>query len=75
MTVFDVGETDGVHYFASELVEGSDLRQLLEGGPLPIKRVLGLAEQIASGLAAAGTRSMTLVPARAGSARSCRTSS
>jgi Tol biopolymer transport system component len=53
VTVFDVGEENGVHFFATELVEGSDLRHLLDGGALPLKKVLDLAEQIASGLAAA----------------------
>jgi serine/threonine-protein kinase len=53
VTVFDVGETNGIHYFASELVEGSDLRRLLVEGALPIKKALDFAEQIASGLAAA----------------------
>jgi serine/threonine protein kinase/Tol biopolymer transport system component len=53
VTVFDVGEALGVHYFASELVEGSDLRNLIDSGGLPVRRVLELAEQIASGLAAA----------------------
>ena len=53
VTVFEVGEADGVHYFATELVEGSDLRKYLDGGPLSARKALDLAEQIASGLAAA----------------------
>jgi serine/threonine protein kinase/tetratricopeptide (TPR) repeat protein len=53
VTVFDVGEADGIHYFASELVEGSELRQLLDGGSLPLRKAMDLAGQIASGLAAA----------------------
>lgn len=53
VTVFDVGEADGIHYFASELVEGSDLRRLLVDGALPVKKAVDIAEQIASGLAAA----------------------
>ena len=53
VTVFDVGEASGIHYFASELVEGSDLRQLLHDGAPPLKKTLDLAEQTASGLAAA----------------------
>jgi eukaryotic-like serine/threonine-protein kinase len=53
VAVFDVGEAGGIHFFASELVEGSDLRHLLDGGALPLKKALDLAEQIASGLAAA----------------------
>ncbi len=53
VTVFDVGEASGIHYFASELVDGSDLRRLLGEGPLPIRKAMDLAGQIASGLAAA----------------------
>jgi Tol biopolymer transport system component len=53
VAVFDVGEAEGVHFFASELVEGSDLRKGLEGGALPIRKALDLARQIASGLASA----------------------
>jgi WD40 repeat protein len=53
VAVYDVGESGGTHYFASELVEGSDLRRLLDRGPLPTRRVLELAEHVASGLAAA----------------------
>ncbi len=53
VTVFDVGEAEGVHFFACELVDGSDLRHLLEEGPWPVRKASDLAEQIASGLAAA----------------------
>ncbi len=53
VTVYDVGDANGVHYFASELVDGSDLRQLLDRGALSTKRTLELAEAIATGLAAA----------------------
>jgi serine/threonine protein kinase len=53
VTVFDVGEANEIHFFAAELVEGSDLRSLLDGGALPVKKALDFAEQIASGLAAA----------------------
>jgi len=52
VTVFDVGEDAGVSWFATELVEGTDLRAMLSG-PLPLRKVLDLAEQIAEGLAAA----------------------
>ena len=52
VSIFDVGEEGGVHYFASELVEGGDLRQRL-GDTLSLKKTLEIAGQIASGLAAA----------------------
>jgi len=53
VTVFDVNEESGVHYLACELVDGSDLRRLLDEGALPVRKALDLAEQIASGMAAA----------------------
>jgi eukaryotic-like serine/threonine-protein kinase len=53
VTVFDVGEANGIHFFASELVEGADLRSLLDGGALTVRKALDLAGQIASGLASA----------------------
>ncbi|MGH9440819.1 MAG: protein kinase domain-containing protein [Thermoanaerobaculia bacterium] len=53
VTVFDVGREGDTHYFVSELVEGSDLRHWIERGPVPVKKALEIAEQIASGLAAA----------------------
>jgi eukaryotic-like serine/threonine-protein kinase len=56
VTVFDVGQSDDIHFFASELVEGTSLRDLLAQGPLPMKTVLDYGSQIASGLAAAHER-------------------
>jgi eukaryotic-like serine/threonine-protein kinase len=53
VTVFDVGEQDGIHYFASELVDGGDLRNGLGAEGLSVKKAIDIAEQIASGLAAA----------------------
>ena len=53
VTVFDVGAERGLHYFACELVEGSDVRRVLDAGPPTVRKTLDLAEQIASGLAAA----------------------
>ena len=53
VAVFDVGREGETHYFVSELVEGSDLRSRLESGGLPVRKSLELAEQVASGLAAA----------------------
>jgi hypothetical protein len=55
VTVFDIGETDGVSWIAMERVEGETLRALLGGGPMPLKRLLGIAAQIADGLAKAHT--------------------
>jgi serine/threonine protein kinase len=52
VTVYDVGDSDGVSYIAMELVAGRTLRELLADGALPLKRVLSIAAQVADGLAA-----------------------
>ena len=41
------------YYLVSEWLEGKSLRDELSRGPLPLKRLLDLAVQIADGLAAA----------------------
>jgi Tol biopolymer transport system component len=53
VTIYDIGQADSVSYIAMELVEGKTLRELLHVGPLPIKRVLSIAAQVADGLARA----------------------
>jgi serine/threonine protein kinase len=53
VTVHDIGRSDGVFYVAMELVEGKTLRELSLAGALPVRRILGLAPQIADGLAKA----------------------
>ncbi len=53
VTVHDVGKTDSTFYIAMELVEGKTLRELVAAEPLPIRKVLAVAPQIAEGLARA----------------------
>jgi len=53
VTVFDIGTTDGISWIAMERVDGDTLRKLLATGPLPLKKLLGIATQIAEGLAKA----------------------
>ncbi|HEX9690322.1 MAG TPA: protein kinase [Thermoanaerobaculia bacterium] len=55
-TIHDVGEEGGHHFIAMELLEGESLDALLTRGPLPPRRLLELATQIAEGLVAAHTR-------------------
>ena len=52
LALFDVGESGGVHYAVSELLEGENLRALISRGPVPVRRALEIAEQVAQGLAA-----------------------
>ncbi len=50
LTVFDVGESRGVPYVVTELLEGQTLRARLRPGLLPVREAVGLATQIARGL-------------------------
>ncbi len=53
VTIHEIGSEGGVSYIAMERVEGSTLRELLAEGPLPTKKILSLAAQVAEGLAKA----------------------
>jgi eukaryotic-like serine/threonine-protein kinase len=51
--VHDIGTHEGAPYVVSELLEGETLRSRLAGGPLPVRKAIDYAVQIAHGLAAA----------------------
>lgn len=53
LTVYDVGESEGISFIATEFVDGKTLLELLAAGPLPLKKLLELATQIAEGMSAA----------------------
>jgi eukaryotic-like serine/threonine-protein kinase len=57
--VFDIGAAEGSFYIVSELVSGETLAPLLERGPLPLKKLLDIATQIADGMAAAHAARIT----------------
>jgi eukaryotic-like serine/threonine-protein kinase len=57
-TIHDVGESEGRHFIAMELLEGKSLDAMLTHGPLPIRQLLDIAAQIAEGLAAAHSRNV-----------------
>lgn len=56
VTIHEVGTHEGTPYIVMEYVEGHDLRSLVADGPLPIRKLLDIAVQIADGLAAAHER-------------------
>ena len=53
VTIYDIGRADSVSYIAMELVEGKTLRELLQAGSLPIRKLLQIATHVADGLARA----------------------
>ena len=53
VTIHDIGTDGSTIYIAMELVEGKTLREILHAGPLPTRRLLDLAFQLADGLAKA----------------------
>jgi len=53
LTVYEFGNADGLHYIATELVEGETLRQRIDRGPIPVQAALEIASQIAAALSAA----------------------
>jgi Tol biopolymer transport system component len=53
VTIYEVGREAETSYIAMELVEGETLRALLEDGPVPPRRLLSIASQIADALAKA----------------------
>src|SRR5580698_5564685 len=56
VSVFDIGEANGVHYIVSELLEGESLRERIPAAGLPVRKAIELAVQFANGLAAAHDR-------------------
>ena len=55
LTIHDVGRDGDTAWFAMEFVDGQTLRDILSAGPIPLKRALDFARQIADGLAKAHT--------------------
>ena len=53
LAVYQLGTFQGAPYLVSELLEGHTLRELLQRGPIPIRKAIDYGAQIARGLAAA----------------------
>ncbi len=56
LAIFDFGRDGETAYAAMELLDGETLRERLTSGPLPVRKALEVAAQIAAGLAAAHAR-------------------
>ena len=59
LAIYDIGTHDGAPYIVSELLEGTTLREALQGGALPARKAIDYAVQIAHGLAAAHDKGIT----------------
>ncbi len=53
LAVYQMATHDGVSYMVTELLDGETLRERLRRGPVPLRKAIDYAGQIAHGLAAA----------------------
>ena len=56
LAVYQMGTYEGTPYLVTELLEGMSLSETLRRGPLPLRKAVDYAIQIAQGLAAAHSR-------------------
>src|SRR3989442_385655 len=53
LAIFDVGQADRIAFAVTELLDGETLRARLAAGPIPVRKAIEYAVQIAEGLGAA----------------------
>ncbi|HWQ36832.1 MAG TPA: protein kinase [Blastocatellia bacterium] len=53
ITIYEIGEVDGVHFIATEFIDGHTLRERIVQSPLRLIEAVDVAIQVASALAAA----------------------
>jgi len=53
VTIYELGHVNGTRYIAMELVNGETVRELLASGPIPFRKAVAIAAQIADALAKA----------------------
>ena len=56
LTIHDIGQYEGSPYIVAELLDGEELRDRLNEGPVPQRKAIDYAQQIVSGLSAAHER-------------------
>jgi serine/threonine protein kinase/Tfp pilus assembly protein PilF len=52
LTIYELGEEQGVHFIAAEYVEGISLRERMSAGPLALEEAVKVASQVAEALEA-----------------------
>ena len=53
VTIYELGHLNDTHYIAMEMVCGETVRSLIRSGPLPFRKAINIASQIADALAKA----------------------
>src|SRR5215510_4253662 len=53
LTVYEIGEVEGKNYIATELIDGTTLREHLHKEPLPLNTILKIGVQVSEALSAA----------------------
>ena len=53
VTIYELGQANDMHYIAMEMVCGETLRSLIRSAPLPFRKAINIATQIAEALAKA----------------------
>ncbi|MGH9819157.1 MAG: serine/threonine protein kinase, partial [Pyrinomonadaceae bacterium] len=53
ITIYDIGQTDAIHFIATEFVDGETLRQQLDTGIIDVRDAVDIAIQVAGALGAA----------------------
>ncbi len=53
VTIYELGCVDNTHFIAMELVRGETVRELLASGPIPFRKAIAIAAQVADALARA----------------------
>ena len=59
LNLHDVGDENGLSYIVTELVVGETLTAVIQRGPVPLKKLLDIATQIADGIASAHAAGIT----------------
>jgi eukaryotic-like serine/threonine-protein kinase len=58
-TIYEIGEAEGATYIAMEYVAGQTLSERINGQPLPLDQIIGIASQAADALDEAHARGVT----------------
>ena len=53
LTIYEIGESDGMNFIATEYIDGATLRSLIQAGDLTFEKILDIAIQSVSALSAA----------------------